>query len=110
MDLVELLTVEDRFQLQGRGVVVTPKLLPPADGWKACSHTVAIVAPDGQTREAAASFEVWHVNIPDPKVAAQNRWALVVCFPALTKEQVPIGSRIMVLRSLRDSIVAPTES
>ena len=36
MDLVELLTVEDRFQLQDRGVVVTPNLVPPADGRNAC--------------------------------------------------------------------------
>jgi hypothetical protein len=99
-DLVELLTVTDRFELQGRGLVVTPHLDPPVDGWKASTRPVVIVAPDGQSSTTEAQLELWHFNIPDHELAAQSGFALVILFPTLIKADVPIGSRILVPRSL----------
>jgi hypothetical protein len=107
MSLVKLLTVAGSFQLKGRGVVVIPNLPPPAAGWKASSHTVVIVTPGGGSREVEARLEVWHFNIPDAAVAAQHGEGLVLSFPALTKNEVPIGSRIMVPPELRDVICGP---
>jgi hypothetical protein len=45
MDLVELLTVADRFQLSS-GLVLVPDFLVPK-GWKPRSETVVIVKPNG---------------------------------------------------------------
>jgi hypothetical protein len=47
-----------------------------------------------------ARLELWHFNIPDHKVAAQNGFAMVLSFPTLTKADISIGSRIMVPKSL----------
>jgi hypothetical protein len=100
MDLVELLTVSDHFQLQRIGLVVVPDFSAPP-GWKPRSETVMIVTPDGQSQEATARIEVWHAEIRDPAVPADRRWRLVVSFPEMTKERVPIGSRIMASQALR---------
>jgi hypothetical protein len=107
--LVELLTVADHFQLQGLGVVVTPHLALPPGGWKASSHTVLIATPDGTSREVGAHLEVWHLNIGDPAVAEEKRWPLVLRFPAMTKDEVPIGSRIMISQWLLDQIQPPEQ-
>ena len=106
--MVELLTVADHFLLGNRGLLVVPDFSVP-DGWKVRSETVTIVLPDGRRREAKASLTVTHVNVPHVNIAdeaawADRRWRLMVSFPALTKEDVPIGSRVMVSAPLRAAI------
>src|SRR5262245_29789015 len=98
-DLVELLTVAERFQLNN-GLVVVPDFSPP-DGWKNRSEAVTIVLPDGKQRAAMASLTIAHFLISDPTVTPDRRWRLVVSFPALSKEDMPIGSKVMVPRALR---------
>jgi hypothetical protein len=100
MDLVELLTVVERFQLNKRLVVVPDFSVP--DGWKNRSETVTIVLPDGRHRAATASFTVAHFQIPDPATSSDERWRQVVSFP--TKEDVPIGSKVMVPQPLKAAI------
>jgi hypothetical protein len=99
MDLVELLTVADRFQLSS-GLVVVPDFSLPR-GWKARSETVEIITPDGENRKTCACLMATHFNIPDPTVPADRRWRLVVSLPTMTKEEVPIGTKIMVAKSLK---------
>jgi hypothetical protein len=101
MDEVELLTVVDHFQLQSRGLVVVPDFDVPARGWKDCAQPAIIVTPDGRSHEAMAHLSAWHFHISDSAVTAAKRWRLVVYFPTQTKEEVPIGSKIMVSRSLK---------
>jgi hypothetical protein len=91
IDLVELLTVADRFQLSS-GLVVVPDFSLPK-GWKARSETVAIVTPEGESRKILACLMATHFNIPDPTVSADRRWRLVVSLPTMTKEEVPIGTK-----------------
>jgi hypothetical protein len=102
MDLVELLTVADRFQLSS-GLVLMPDFSVPK-GWRPRSETVLIVKPNGESREARAWLAVAHFYIRDPAVSADRRWRLVVCLPTMTKEEVPIGSKVMVPQSLRASM------
>ena len=104
MDLVELLTVTEHFLLQDRGVVVVPDFAVPAGGWKNCSQTVIIMTPDGRSLDATARLEVWHFNIRDPAVPMEKRWRLVVSFPTLTKQDVPIGCKVMIPRSLENTM------
>jgi hypothetical protein len=101
-DLVELLTLTDHFQLSS-GLVVVPDFSVPK-GWKPRSETVTIVRPNGESREAKARLAVEHFLIRDPAVSVDRRWRLVVSFPTMTKEEVPIGSKVMVPQSLRASI------
>ena len=103
MDLVELLTVSDHFQLQRIGLVVAPDFSAPP-GWKPRSETVTVLTPDGQSQEAMVRIEVWHAEIRDPSVPADRRWRLVVSFPEMTKERVPVGSRIMASQALRSAM------
>jgi hypothetical protein len=102
VDLVELLTVADRFQLSS-GHVLVPDFSVPK-GCKPRSETVVIVKPNGESREVAVWLAVTHFLIRDPAVSADRRWRLVVSLPTMTKDEVPIGSKIMVPRSLRASM------
>jgi len=102
-DLIELLTVTDRFEL-GYGLAVAPDF-PAPHGWKARSETVTIVLPDGKRRDAKAILSVAHISIADPAVSADRRWRLVVSFPTLRKEDVPEGTKVMGSRSLVASML-----
>jgi hypothetical protein len=104
MDLVELLTVAVRFQFADRLLVLPDFSLP--NGWKPRSEAVVVVTPDGQRHEVEASLLVMHLNIRDPAASVDKRWRLQVYFPTLAKEEVPIGSKVMVPPSLRAAILA----
>jgi hypothetical protein len=101
---VELLTVEDSFQISGRGVVVIPDFSVP-DGWKNRTETITVARPDGRQFEATAQFSMSHFHIPDQQVSIDRRWRVVVLLPQRTKEEVPAGSRIMVSPDTRDAIL-----
>ena len=98
-DLVELLTVADRFQLKS-GLVVVPDFSLP-NGWTPRSTTVVIVTPDGESRKATASLLATHFRITDPTVSADRRWRLVVSLPTMTADEVPTGTKIMVPKALK---------
>jgi hypothetical protein len=53
---VELLTITDRFQIGGAGVVLRPDFSVPSGRWAARAETVSIVTPDGQEFETTAQF------------------------------------------------------
>jgi hypothetical protein len=106
MDLVELLTVAERFHLKQFGLVVTPDFdAPPA--WKARSETVVIETPGGQRSEVMACMQLWHFNIRDPAVPTGKRWRLVIFFPAMTNETMPVGTKVLVPPALRAAIQQP---
>jgi len=104
-ELVELLTVAEHFQLNN-GLVVVPDFSVP-DGWRNRSENVTIVLPDGKRRTVKASLAAVHFRIPDPAASLDKRWRLMVSFPTMTKETVPIGSKVMVPVSLRSAIQFP---
>ncbi len=104
MNAVELLTVEDSFQISGRGVVVVPDFSVP-DGWKNRTATVVVEKPDGQQYDATAQFSISHFNIADPKVSIDMRWRVTVLLQDWNEEDLPAGSRIIVSREIRDAIL-----
>ena len=104
MSRVELLTVADSFQISGRGVVVIPDFSVP-DGWKNRTDTITVAKPDGQQYEATAQFSVSHFNIRDPQVSIDRRWRVVVLLPDRTKDELPVGSKILVSPEVRDAIL-----
>ena len=105
---VELLTVQDCFHISGRGVLVVPDFSVPGGRWVDREETVVVVKPDGHDFEAAARFNLAHFKIPDPKVSIDRRWRVTILFPDKTSEDVPVGSKILVSREIRDALFPKT--
>lgn len=85
-----LLRVGDRFELRGRGLVLTPGL-PPGSA-TAGRLRVRLRRPDGAEREALASIELNHFNAPSLPV--EQRWQAMICLHDATSEEVPIGTEV----------------
>lgn len=83
----KLLTVEDVFDITGRGLVVFPG--PRVDTFSSPREiTVRLVRPDGVTLDATAS--ITHVmQTPPPK---EHRYAVII--REITKSEVPIGTEV----------------
>jgi hypothetical protein len=104
MSRVELLTVEDCFLIEGRGVVIIPEFSVP-DGWKNRKETVAVTRPDGQQYDATAQFSMSHFRLLDPKAPMDKRWRVVVLLLGGKREDLPVGSKILVSQEIRDAIL-----
>jgi hypothetical protein len=103
MRLVELLTIEDSFQI-GRGVIVIPDFSLP-NGWKNRTEVVVVRKPNGQQYEATAQFSMTHFNISDPDVSIDKRWRVVVQFPDGKKDELPTGTKILVSEQVKNAII-----
>jgi len=53
---------------------------------------VTVERPNGQRLEASSTFDLQHFRFVD----GGSRWVIVITFPCLSKQDVPIGSRILV--------------
>ena len=83
----KLLTVEDVFDISGRGLIVVPG--PLVDSCASSSEiSVTLKRPDGQVIDATASI-TFHFQTPPPK---EHRFAVILKGPA--KSDVPIGTEI----------------
>jgi len=96
----ELLTVEDRFMIERGGLVVAPDFSLPGNDWKPSEETVAIQRPDGINLQAVAKFNLSPFNIPDPDVPVDPRWRVTICILDRAKEDVPVGSKLLVRQEL----------
>lgn len=105
---MELLTVEDCFLIQGRGLVIVPDFTVP-DGWAERVETVTVMLPDGQQDEATARFCLSHFSLSDPKAAIDKRWRVVVLLCG-KEEKLPAGSKILASPEARDAILAHTKA
>lgn len=97
IEQVELLTVEERFQLSGIGLTLVPDF-PVRDGWKNVVEQVVVVAPDGQEIAAKAQFNMVHFNFGNAPTEEQRKrtWRVVVSLLDVEKVAIPIGSRVLV--------------
>ncbi|OWQ77101.1 hypothetical protein CEE57_01690 [Stenotrophomonas maltophilia] len=80
-----LLCVEDRFALDGRGLVLAPDAPLPSSGYPP-ALTVIVERPDGTRLLAEAELRLDHFR--------PGGYKLIVCLPALKKAHVPVGSRV----------------
>lgn len=92
----ELLEVADTFQISGLGLVVVPDFSVPKTVWRGRTVSACVLRPDGSQLRADLSLHVSHFNIRDPSAPLDRRWRVVPTFPRLTKDEVPIGSRVFV--------------
>ena len=84
-----LMTVEDRFQIASRGLVVVPGPLTE-DIVGPASLSVELRRPDGSLTHAPLQIE--HQFLTPP--STECRWACV--FAMLSKQDVPVGTEIWV--------------
>jgi hypothetical protein len=104
MSVVELLTVEDCFEIGDLGVVLCPDLSVPNGRWKARTDKVTVVRPDGQQFETTAEFNLSHLNISDPSVSIDRRWRVILSLPGRTKGELPVGTKVLVSQEMRDAL------
>ena len=104
MSRVELLTVQDCFLIEERGVVVIPDFSVP-DGWKDRTETVTVTSPNGHQYETAAQLSMSHFLLLDPKAPIDKRWRVVVLLLNRKKEELPVGSKILVSQEIRDALL-----
>lgn len=102
MDRVELLVIKDCFGV-GDGVFVVPDFPVPPRGWHERSEVVLIIKPDGDEIKTRARFGVAHFNIAGP-ASLDQRWRVVVHLPACQKDQLPLGSRLLVSPQIKDEL------
>lgn len=89
-----LMTVDDRFQIEHLGLVLTPDFPVPEGKWSDQTHAVVVEVPDGQRFRTQARFGLTHFTHRDPEVSIDRRWRVTVTMPGIRKEQVPIGSKV----------------
>ncbi|MDY6945018.1 MAG: hypothetical protein SXG53_04810 [Pseudomonadota bacterium] len=91
---MHLLTVEDRFELKGGGIVVAPDFALPANScWKDYTFLVTVTYDDGTSKSLRAIATSVHLLVRDPSVARRG-WRLVVNLPSASKGDVPVGSKL----------------
>ena len=100
----ELLTVQEHFDIQGRGLVILPDFDVPR-GWRNRSEAVLVITPDGETQELVARLELIHFNIRDPNVDTSRKWRVSVSLPSANKSSVPVGSKLLCDGELKEALV-----
>jgi hypothetical protein len=103
----ELITVEGTYWLSGNGVemlILRPDISVPLSGWKDVTEKVIVLRPGGDEFEATAHISVKHVNIRDPDVSIDRRWRVGLWLADVKKDNVPIGSKIMVSEEVRNTL------
>jgi hypothetical protein len=103
MSEVELFAVDDCFEI-GSELVLHPNLSVPNGRWKARTDKVTVVRPDGKQFETTARFNLSHFNISDPSVSIDRRWRVVLSLPGRTKNELPVGSKVLVSQEMRDAL------
>lgn len=102
-DLVELMRTLDSFLLKGIGLTLTP-FFPVPDNWKNFDTKVLVITPGGVQSEFQAEFQIQHFNFREPGVDINRHWRIVVVLPFGSKEDVPVGSRVLVTPHVKQAL------
>lgn len=82
-----LLNVQDTFLISGKGLVVAPDVpYAPPRKFANFSATVLLSLPSADPYEAQGEFSLVHFR--------PNGYKLILSFPNLTSDQVPVGTNI----------------
>jgi hypothetical protein len=84
---IKLLTVEDTFLIEGRGVVVLPMI---TDYSGPMSFSVVLRKPGGEETTAKAQLDIPRLNPP------REPYPFLCSFVGMTKQDVPIGTEIWI--------------
>ena len=103
-----LLTVEDTFEIETRGLVLTPDFsVPKSIERNQWIETIDVHLPNGDRSLRVAHFTMSHFLITDPTVPMDRRWRIVITLPGATKEELPIGSRVFARAELVELLIRP---
>jgi hypothetical protein len=102
VELVELLVVEDCFDIPQRGVLLTPALPFTDNPLTNQNCDATIVMPDGSLLQGNAEIGLIHLN--------GGRWRRLVFLKNLSKADVPIGSRLLVPADMAQRLLTRDES
>jgi hypothetical protein len=86
-DEIKLLTVEDAFFIEGRGVLVLPMI---TDYSGPTSFSVVLRRPNGDETLAQANLDIPRFKTP------RNPHPFACALAGLSKEDVPIGTEIWI--------------
>jgi len=96
MTSIELLKIHDYFQLPRLGLILAPDFSLPRTGWANFVSEVVVELPDGSQLTTIAKFSQTHFLIKGPSVPIDKHWRVTVSLPDLTKQDIPIGSKVLV--------------
>ena len=109
MTLVALLTVEHVFAIRADMLVISPAFPVPWDangkGWQNRTEKVLVAKPDGSEIPATAQINMTHLSIRGP-VNPGECWQVRMWLTDRTIEEVPIGSKILVSKEIRDALLS----
>lgn len=109
METVQLLVVEERFQLSVIGLTVVPDFPMPKGCWSNIEEEVVVVTPAGESFNTLAQFNMTHFNFGGREVDLDKLWRVVVSLPYLEKPALPVGSRVLVRPELLHAITVGNE-
>ena len=92
-------TVADTFLIEGRGLIIAP-FFPVNEFQFDRSERIRIEKPDGSLSETVAEFDIPMVS-PIPKI-----FNAVCLVREARKEDVPIGSRIILLDKTHEQVLS----
>jgi hypothetical protein len=111
IEQVELLTVEHTSWLERPGVqmlIIYPDFRIPRGwkerGWIRRTESVLVVRPNGSEIAATAMICMTHLSIRGPALV-EDRWRITMWLTNRTVQEVPVGSRVLVPREVRDAIL-----
>src|SRR5579863_4142179 len=84
---IKLLTVEDTFFIEGRGVMVLPMITNYSGP---TSFSVVLRKPNGEEPEARANLDIPTLNLP------REPYPFVCSFAGMNKQEIPIGTEVWI--------------
>ena len=94
MSKLVLMKVEERFQINGRGLVLRPNFLL-LEEFKNFSSNVIVQNDKGNEMSFQASFSASHFNILD-SANIDDRWRVEITLIDANKNEISIGDIILV--------------
>ena len=95
-----ILTVEDRFHIPQRGVVIIPGLQHPDGKWVSFTASILVRPPNGSSFSAVASFNTEHFLY----AGGHGEYKVVISVKELAKENIQKGSQIFVDQETKSRI------
>lgn len=93
-----LITVEDKFNIEGRGVILAPALPLINKNFKTIETTVAI--ENDSTQEYKAVLVVEHLRL----INGKSKWQIAVTLPNASKEKIETGSKVFVSKEVIEKL------
>jgi hypothetical protein len=97
-----LLEVTDTFDMPSvGGLVLHPSPEMPRGGFTARHCDATLQLPDGTTYDRVLRLTPTHFKL----LSGGNKWSVVVSLDGARKEEVPVGTRVLVSEELASELV-----